>query len=119
MANEIRATATLQITQNGFVITGNTTNTISMTGSNYGGQVVTISSSYVPIPTGSCSSMRYLFLTNNSTASVNVAVHQNSSSFATLQYLDTFLVPPSPFTGSWYIKSDTGGTDVQVVVVEP
>ena len=118
MANEIRATANLQITQNGFTITGNSTQTLSLTGSNYKGEVLTISSSYVAIPTGSLNDLRYVFLYNQSTASLYVALNTASQSFATLQWGDVLLLPPSAQVGQLYIKGSEAACDYQLVVVE-
>lgn len=118
MAQEIRASATLTITRDGFTITGNTSQIANMTGSNYAGAVLTVSSSYMEIPTGSCQSIRYLFVSNESTASIDLAVNSASQSFTTLREGDVAMLPPPETQGTYWMKANSGSADVQVVIVE-
>jgi hypothetical protein len=116
--NEIRATANLQITKDGFNITGNSTQTLTMTGSNYSGEVFTATTAWQKIPTGSLGDIRYMYLLNNSTASVDITMHVNSSSFSQLRPYDSILMPPAISRAEYYIKATEQPADIQVVIVE-
>lgn len=118
MAQEIRASGTLTITKNGFTITGNTSKVISMTGSNYSGAVLTISSSYTQIPTGSLGDLRYMFISNESTSSIDVTTNVDSQSFSTLQNGDLLMLPPTINQKTYWVKSTEAAADIQVVLTE-
>lgn len=118
MASEIRATGYLSITRNGFTTTGNTARIVDMSGSNYSGTVYTIGTSYWQIPTGSCNDLRYLFVSNESTASVEISYNSTSSSFATLQSGDVILLPPSASFKTYFVKATLPNSDVQIVLTE-
>jgi hypothetical protein len=118
MAQEIRATTYLNITKNGFTITGNTATVIDMSGSNYVGTVLTIPTTYIAVPTGSCGDVRYIFISNQSTGSIDVATNTASQSFAVLQRGDSLLLPPADTRPQYYIKSSLNNSDVQVVLTE-
>lgn len=118
MANEVRATGTLQISANGFTITGNTTQTLSLTGSQYIGNIQSVGTAYEQVAFGDLTDVRYLYLYNQSTASIHVTVNTNSSSFAKLRPDDVLVLPPSASLMSYFVKADEGGADLQVVAVE-
>lgn len=118
MANEVRATGNLQVSRDGFTITGNTTQTLSMTGSQYIGNIQSIGTTYEALTIGDLTDIRYLFITNVSTASISVAMHSASSSFSVLRPDDVLLLPPSGSFVTYQLKSDSAGADVQIVAVE-
>lgn len=125
MANEITANAQLTILKNGFSISGNNTQRISISGSQYLGNIQSIGSgSYESVVTGDLSQIRYLFLLNQSTASIQVSMNSTSQSFSLLRPNDILLLPPSASVeGSssfmnYQLKSDQANADLQVVMVE-
>jgi hypothetical protein len=120
MSNEIRATGNLQITKDGFTITGNNTQTISMTGSQYIGNIQSIGTSYEQIVIGDLSDVRYLYIFNQSSASIDVSQYNNttSASFARLQADDVLMLPPSSSITAYYVKATEANADIQVVAVE-
>lgn len=120
MSNEIRATGNMQVSSNGFTVTNNTTATVSMTGSEYIGNVQSIGTSYESLTMGDLSDIRYLSMTNISTGSVVVAVvgSAETASFATLQPDDVLLLPPSASFTKYVLKATLVNSDVQVVMAE-
>lgn len=116
--NEIRATGNLQVNKEGFTITGNTTQTISMTGSQYIGNIQSIGTTYADLVAGDLTDIRYLFLRNVSSASISVAMASTSQSFAVLRPNDVVLLPPSGSFITYQLKATSAGADVQVVAVE-
>lgn len=120
MANEVRAQASLQVSSNGFTITGNSTQTLSLTGSQYEGTIVSVGVNYEQLPLGDLSDFRYIFLYNQSTGSVTVAstVGTTTQSFALLQPADVLVFPPSGSAATFHVKSTLSGSDVQFVATE-
>lgn len=116
--NEVRATGTLAISKDGFNVTGNTTQTLSMSGSQYIGNIQSVGATYEAISIGDLSDIRYLFLTNVSTASIFVSQHANSASFAVLETDDVLLMPNSGAFVTYQLKASAANADVQVVAVE-
>lgn len=119
MANEVRATANLQISKDGFTITGNNTQTLTMSGSQYIGNIQSIGTSYEPLLYGDLSDIRYLYIYNQSTGSVHVSMNGTSAScFSVLRPDDVIMVTPSASFQAFQIKADEAGSDIQVVAVE-
>ena len=118
MANEIRVSSNLQITKNSFTVTGASSQTLSLTGSSYIGNIQTIGTSYEALSLGDLSDIRYLSINNISTASISVAMNSASQSFAVLRSGDTLILPPSGSFMSYVVKSSADGADVQIVATE-
>lgn len=118
MANEVRAQASLQISSDGFTITGNSTQTLSLTGSQYEGTIINVGTTYETLPIGDLTDFRYMFLYNQSTASITVAVGATTASFACLQPFDVMVFPPSGSIQTYHVKSDIAGADIQFVATE-
>lgn len=118
MANEIRATGLLQINKNNFPQSGNGTVTLNMTGSHYFANNQSIGTSYEAIALSDLANVRYLYICNKSTASVSLAMHSASQSFAVLQPDDFQILPPSGSFTAYQIKSSLVNTDVQIVATE-
>jgi hypothetical protein len=118
MSNEIRGTSTLQVTVAGLTVTGTKTATVTMTGSSYMGNSITIGTSSVALNTGSCADIRYLWIKNTSTASVDVSISATSQSFAMLRTDDSILLPGSASIGTYFVRSSIANADIQYVLVE-
>lgn len=118
MANEIRNTVVLQASLNGLTVNGNTTQTLSISGSRYIGNIQTVGTSYEALTIGDLPNIRYLYLTNVSTASFEVAMHSASSSFAHLRPDDNLSLPPSGSFLTYQLKASLPNADIQVIAVE-
>lgn len=116
--NEIRATANLQVSKDGFTVNGSSTQTVSMTGSVMLGNIQTLGTAYEALVTGDLTDIRYVFVKNVSTASVSVAVNSASQSFAVLRNNDVLLLPPSGSFMGFQLKATEANSDVQIVAVE-
>jgi len=118
MSNEIRATGNLQIIKDGFSVTGNNTQTLTLIGTQYIGNIQSIGTSYEPVVLGDLTDVRYMYLLNQSTASISVAVNASSQSFSVLQPDDVALIPFSASMPTIFLKSSANGADCQVVACE-
>lgn len=118
MANEIAITSKLSIIRNGTTATGITNKNVSMTGSHKYANTQLIGTTYEAIDINDLTNIRYLYLYNPSTASIFVALHSASSSFATMEPTDTILISNSGSFTTYQVKSSAANTDVEVVAVE-
>lgn len=118
MANEIRAQGSLQIVSSGFTISGNNTSTISISGSQYGGSVVSVGTAFEALPLGDMGDFRYIYLENQSTASILVALGDGSQSLATLRPGDVMILPPSASWTNYFVKATQAAADIQFIATE-
>ncbi len=119
MANEIRATGNLQISKDGFTITGNNTKTITMEGTQYIGNIQSIGTSYEAVVIGDLSDVRYIYIYNQSDNEIQVSVNPDSQSYCQLLPKDVLLMPFSASVmPTIFLKADEAGSDVQIVAVE-
>jgi hypothetical protein len=118
MSNEIRATAALTVTIDSYSVGGSKTNNITMTGSHYSGNSIAVGTSSMALPTGSVDNVRYFFLKNISTASIDVAINSASQSFACLAEDDVLLLPGTASVLTYYIRASQGPANVQYTLVE-
>ena len=118
MANEIRVVGQLQITKTGLTVNGSATQNIDMSGSQYAGSVISVGTSYESLPTGDLSDFRYLYLQNQSTASISVALNSTSQSFAVLREDDIAVLPPSGSWTTYLVKATEANADLLMVATE-
>jgi hypothetical protein len=116
MANEIRTTVSLFTQKSGSAVNMSNTSVVSMSGSNYIMDTQVIGTSFVSMVTGSCTNIRYAYIDNLSSASIDIAVNATSNSFANLRPGDAMLLPLS--ASSCFLKSTLAGAIVQVGVTE-
>lgn len=118
---EIRNTGTFQVKPSSAgtaVAAGASAVAVTTTGSNWFGGELSISASYTPLPIGSCSSVRYVFIKNDSTASIDVAVNTTASHIARLEEDDTLCMPGTGSITSYYVKASGAEADIQYILVE-
>lgn len=121
MANEIRVSGTLTISKGGYTATGNGSQTLDMTGDNFFGEVINISSSYEQVTFTDMSDVRYLYIGNIDTGSAVIwaATGNGTGIFAKLQP-DDFVMIPLSGSSLWLQASGStvSGTNVIVCATE-
>jgi hypothetical protein len=112
----IRASTNFNVDNSGF--SGTSSESLTMTGSNYVGQVVTIGTTFTQLFTGSCSNLKYVWIKNLSTASIDVAIASTSQSFTRLEYNQALPLPGTSSLNTYWVRATSASADIKYCIVE-
>jgi len=123
MANEINVSSGLSVTKDGVTTRGSVSTNLTLTGSQFIQNIQSVGTSYEQITFGDMDTCKYVWLKNNSTASIQVSnTNSDVKWFATLSPGYSIVMPPSGSNSAAslqvYVKSSEASADLQVVATE-